>query len=215
MKHNNISIHDQFASEHDRSVDEYESYGAEILFGLSYAFVKPREHLIDIGIGTGLSSVSFAQAGLAVDGIDGSAAMLEICRNKGIATALTLHDLQETPWPYADLAFDHAIACGLFHFFGDLSFAFTAVGRILKTNGCFAFTFLLPTQNASDGSGNAAFHELSRSGVSIFAHSRAYIASLLNMSGFEIIKRVKFAVPGQENHPDDWFYAYLTRKLAQ
>ena len=215
MKHNSMNIHDQFASEYDKAVSEYESYGAEILFGLSYEFVKPREHLIDIGIGTGLSSVPFAKAGLNVAGIDGSAAMLEICRAKGIATALELHDLQATPWPYSDLAYDHAIACGLLHFFGNLSFVFAEIGRLLKTNGVFAFTFLTQTQNEAVSSGGSDFHELSRSGVSIFAHSQEYITSLLNMSGFKTVKRVKYAVPGREQHPDDWFYAYLARKLGR
>lgn len=70
------------ASDYDRKAEEYDWRGPEVAFGLSYAFVSPGESVLDIGIGTGLSSVLFHKAGLRVYGMDVSPQMLEACSGK-------------------------------------------------------------------------------------------------------------------------------------
>ena len=109
-KHDKITIHDQYAAGYDDSVREYGSHIAEILFGLSYEYVEAQERLLDVGIGTGLSSLPFAKAGLQIFGLDGSAAMLEQCRQKGFASELQLWDVNDVPWPYPDGSFHHVLA---------------------------------------------------------------------------------------------------------
>lgn len=48
-----------------------------ILHGMLTEHLKPRQRLLDLGIGTGLSALPFRQAGLEVNGIDGSEEMLK------------------------------------------------------------------------------------------------------------------------------------------
>lgn len=71
-------------------------YGPEVVFGLSYKFVRPGQTVLDIGIGTGLGSVLFRKAGLKIHGMDNSQQMLDACREKGF-TSLRRHDLGKTP----------------------------------------------------------------------------------------------------------------------
>jgi hypothetical protein len=52
------------ATQYENQAAEIAWHGHEIMFGLMYEFVKPDETLLDIGIGTGLSSFLFHKAGL-------------------------------------------------------------------------------------------------------------------------------------------------------
>ena len=79
------SIHDNL---YDRKAEEYNWRGPEIIFGLAYPYTNQGESLLDMGIGTGLSSEPFAGAGLKVYGMDISEKMLDICRDKGFTWGL-------------------------------------------------------------------------------------------------------------------------------
>jgi predicted TPR repeat methyltransferase len=210
-KPDSITIHDQYAADYDQSVQAYGSYAAEVLFGLSYEFIQPNEKLLDIGIGTGLGSIPFAKAGLQIFGMDGSAAMLEQCRAKKIARELKLVDLHEIPWPYAAGMFDHALACGVFHFFGKLDEMLDQTSRLLRFDGTFAFSVM--KQGAEDISPQKAedFVEISRNDVPIFVHSPEYMCCLFQKFGFEELKRVQFAVWSGQQDQYDWFDAYVVR----
>ena len=70
---NGIYAHDQEADLYDEQVREYESYAHDVLFGMSFEYVRSGERLLDLGIGTGLASLPFAKLGLEVFGLDGSA----------------------------------------------------------------------------------------------------------------------------------------------
>jgi predicted TPR repeat methyltransferase len=207
-----ITVHDQYAAEYDEQVAAYRSYGAEFLFGLSFEYVRVGDSLLDLGIGTGLGSQPFARLGLAVSGVDGSAAMLEGCRAKGFAIDLRLFDLQRRPWPYEDGSFDHAIACGLFHFFGDLSPFFGEVGRLIRPGGLFAFTVMVPSggeQPGGDTQPGDDYAEITRSGVPVFVHAPMAVRSLLAASGFDLLKEGQYIVPSDQ---EDRFGAYVARK---
>jgi predicted TPR repeat methyltransferase len=203
-----ITVHDQYAAEYDEQVAAYRSYGAEFLFGLSYEYVQAGDSLLDLGIGTGLGSWLFARLGLAVSGVDGSAAMLEGCRAKGFAVDLRLFDLRHTPWPYEDGSFDHAIACGLFHFFGVLSPFFGEVGRLIRPGGLFAFSVMVQSGDVQPGDGYA---EIARSGVLVFLHAPLAVRSLLAASGFDLLKEGQYIV---QSDREDHFGAYVARKAV-
>jgi hypothetical protein len=51
------------AAAYDARAQEYDWRGPEVAFGLSYRYVQPGESLLDIGIGTGLSSYLRNQSG--------------------------------------------------------------------------------------------------------------------------------------------------------
>jgi len=50
-----------------------------------YEYIKPGDSLLDLGIGTGLSSVLFAKVGLNITDLDGSLEMLKECRKNRLS----------------------------------------------------------------------------------------------------------------------------------
>ncbi len=144
MSPTNSSRHDAYAADYDNQVQACDCHIAEVLFGLCYEFVQPRQCLLDLGIGSGLSAALFAKAGLEVHGMDFSPAMLEICRAKGFLADIQQHDLAVTPWPYPTSHFDHLVACGVFHFIPELESIFAEAARVLQIGGMFAFTTKAP-----------------------------------------------------------------------
>ena len=63
-KDDSIRTHNEQATEYDQQAHEYGWFGGEVLFGLSFEYMNPQDRLLNIGIGTGLSSQPFAKAGL-------------------------------------------------------------------------------------------------------------------------------------------------------
>ena len=131
---------DAFAAQYDESAKRYGWYAPEVLFGLVYDRIEPGEKVLDLGIGTGLSSAPFKKAGLQIHGVDGSAEMLELCASRGVATDLKQHDFLSVPLPYADNHFDHIIACGVFHLVGHLDNVVAEAARLARGAGTFVFT---------------------------------------------------------------------------
>lgn len=200
-------LHDAYAAEYDDQVRAYECYLAEVLFGLSYEYIQPGERLLDLGIGSGLSAAPFAKAGLRVWGVDFSPAMLDVCRAKGIAEGLKVHDLQVAPWPYAAGAFDHVISCGLLHFIANLDAIFSETARVLRPGGLFTFTTKSPA--SAEIPQRRYERQSTAGGPDVFDHFPAYLAALIAGNGFERLKVVRCFV-GQ-----DIFYAWAIRKMGE
>jgi predicted TPR repeat methyltransferase len=208
-----IRIHDEQAAEYDQQARDYKWFGHDLLFGMSFEYVSSHESLLDIGIGTGLSSQAFAEVGLDIFGIDGSVEMLNICKSKGFAKEIKLFDLKSGPLPYPDSSFNHAVSCGVFHIFGDLEVLFGEVSRVVKPGGIFAFTTLLHVsgrdEQAEGYSESSAFEAEARA----FLHSDRYIEELLKHHGFEKVKELKFMASSGLGDLDDLLCkAYVARR---
>ena len=208
-----ISAHDEGAEDYDRGVRAYGSHAAEILFGLCYEYIRPGERLLDIGIGTGLGSQAFAQTGLEVFGVDGSSPMLAVCRAKGFTRDLKQWDLTKTPWPYEGRTFDHALACGLFHFFGDLTDYFSEVYRLLEPEDVFAFTVMSRSGADDLEAAQGSYAEIKRGDVPGAVHSAGYIDALLDSHRFQLLKKARFLQWSGQDKLDDEFTAFVARKL--
>ena len=195
---NAIRVHDQDAAAYDGYVTDYGSHAHDVLFGLCYEFVHPGDSLLDLGIGTGLSSLPFARLGLSVTGVDGSAAMLAVCAGKSLARELLCRDLADLPLPYADAAFDHATACGVFHFFDNLGPLFAEVSRLLRGGGFFAFTVADERVTSPDKAEQVGFD--AASGVGMYAHSGIYVRYLLQHHSFTLRKLQHFYAHSLEHH---------------
>ncbi len=182
------ALHNAYAAGYDAQVAAYESYIAAALFGLSYDFVRPGERLLDVGIGSGLAAAPFARAGLHVSGMDFAAAMLDLCRAKGIAGDLRQHDLQRTPWPYAVAAFDHAICCGVFHFVPALAGPFGETRRVLRPGGVFAFTTKWPDASLPPG---APFVRVAAGELDVFSHAPEDVRAELDAAGFAYLRLLR------------------------
>ena len=197
------SDHDKYAHDYDRQIQAYDCYLAEVLFGLCYEEIDAGQRLLDIGIGTGLSSKLFKRAGLHILGIDGSRAMLGICAQKNIADELTEKDLLDMPWPYRESSIEHVISCGVFHFSGDLETIFTEVRRIQAQDGIFAFTVM---QGAGTEEDQQKYTQRMEDGLAIFTHNSEYIDGLLRRHHYQKLKDITCLVG------DTAFRAVCSRK---
>jgi predicted TPR repeat methyltransferase len=183
------------ASEYDSKAEEYDWRGPEVAFGLSYAFVDAGESVLDIGIGTGLSSILFHKAGLHVYGMDASTKMLQACRDKGFATDLKEHDLTAEPYPYNSASLDHAVCLGVLNFFADLQPVFRQVARILRDDGMFVFAVgdREPSEPAEVVVGPE--HTGTGSAVTMYRHDSHQINGLLDDNDFALVRSLEFPVP--------------------
>lgn len=214
-----ISVHNQEAAQYDQQVREYNSYGHDALFGMSFEYVNPHQCLLDIGIGTGLASQAFARLGLDVYGCDGSPEMLKVCESKDFAKELKVFNIRNLPLPYSDRFFDHVICCGVLHFFGDLETILKEVLRIIKPGGIFSFTVAAQTYDeeaATDDSQQGYLETPTPWGVPIFKHSGGYVTRLLHAHGYDLLKTQKLLIRGgpEEDSEDILFRIYVARAAS-
>jgi predicted TPR repeat methyltransferase len=182
------------ADSYDRKAEEYNWRGPEVAFGLSYKFINPGESVLDIGIGTGLSSALFHKSGLRVFGMDDSAEMLEACKQKGFAADLKKHNLIVEPYPYDTASLDHVVCIGVLDFFSDLRPVFREVARILRDKG--TFTFAVANRGPGEGPEYTAGPESTQSDstVTMYRRSTEEVNALLKDNGFESLMFVVFSV---------------------
>ena len=204
------------AQQYDRNAEEYNWRGGEVSFGLSFEFVSPGECMLDIGVGTGLSSALFHKAGLRVFGMDKSAEMLEVCRQKGFASGLKRHDLTVEPYPYSTASFDHAICIGVFDFVKDLRPVFKETSRIVRSNGVLVFT--TAHRGPGEDSSYTAGPESTRSGVgaTMYRRNAGEVINLLKNNQFELLRSVDFfAYMNPEKTNPLRVKAYVARRMLR
>lgn len=191
-------------------------HGHEILFGLMYELIKHGEALLDIGIGTGLSSFLFHKAGLQVSGFDNSSEMLKGCESKGFSGQIIEHDLRDVPFPYEADSFDHVISLGVLNFFPEPGPVFEEAARIVKSNGIFGFTVeekksgqeALYTIRINKGASQAD----GQFEIAMYRHSDERIRGLLESVGFFVLKDFEFLA---ERYPEQGIEVYLKVYIAR
>jgi len=199
----NKPVYEELASQYDEEVKAYDSYGHDVIFGMSFEFVSADEKLLDIGVGTGLASIQFAEVGLKVYGLDTSQEMLAVCRSKSFTEELKRCDMTREPIPYKDRYFDHVVCCGVLHFVSDLNKLFSEVKRVIRRGGIFAFT-IAPQETAV-----GYVEEPTAWGISIFKHSPQYIMELLETNGLELLKEQRLLIKGEDKVNYDMLFSVL------
>lgn len=187
----------------------------ELIFGLCFEYVKQGDPLLDLGIGTGLSSIPFVKAGMEIFGLDGSAAMLKECEKKRFAKELKEHDVENVPLPYSDEKFQIVICCGMLHSFGDFAPIAKDVQRILQPGGVFAFSIaVLDSDTEKKDSKNPAnfSQSISAWNTPIFQHSDQYVSDLVKKTGFTIEKEQKILVETGEKDEEMLFGMIVLKK---
>jgi ubiquinone/menaquinone biosynthesis C-methylase UbiE len=166
----------------------------EYLFGLMYEYVKEDEKLLDLGIGTGLSSELFNKAGLKIYGIDGSSEMLKQCASKQITDELKFMDFTiSDKLPFYNDSFDYVIANGLFYFFEDLTPLFRNVKQVIKKKGKFGFTTeAISNSYIETGAFCVKSRKIKKLNDKVYQHSQKYLENLMSTFDFKILKQGKF-----------------------
>lgn len=207
----------QSANEYDDQARATNWFGPEVIFGLAYEFVQPGDCLLDLGIGSGLSSILFYKAGLRVFGLDGSNEVLRVCKSKNFAEELKQHDLRDLPLPYPSQFCDYVVSIAVLNSFEDLAPLFDEVARIMKVSGIFAFTVeeQKPGQEESYVINRVDVSEKPRdeTAVRLYRHSEDCINHLLDQNGFVLLKTLEFvAFKYPAENKDVFFKAYIVRK---
>jgi len=195
------------AEQYDHDEETHRWYGPDIIFGLSFGYVEPRQTILDLGIGTGLSSLPFHKAGLKIYGMDLSSEMLTVCQKKGIAEELRNHDLTKTPYPYGECSMHHAVCVGVFSFFENIEPVFCEASRILKDKGIFGFIV------ADRKKDESSLFEVQHAGSShtMYRHSLEQILEYTKKTGFHILRELEFLFP-EQNGKKTVLKAYIARK---
>ncbi len=178
-------LHDAYAQDYDSQVEASACYITDLLFGLAYEYTQASQVMLDVGIGSGLSSFPFLKAGLQVHGMDFSFAMLEISHIKHMAHTLTQADIQDNTWPYPSGKFDLVVCCGVMHFLDNLAPLFTEARRVLKHQGLFAFTTKYDPVLEGQTKKN---HRVTVGDFEIFSHSNFHIKQLMKKNSFTNLK---------------------------
>lgn len=162
--------------------------GPVVAFHLLSPYIKPGQIILDLGIGTGLSSELFFKYGLHVIGLDISQEMLDICKKKGCVAELLCHDLNTVPYPVDNAAVDHVISIGVFQFFKTLDLIFGEVNRVIKNGGMFVFITGDRKQNelaevVVDSTISGMKHS-----ITMYRHTIDQITRLLEKNEFILVK---------------------------
>ena len=213
---NSIRHFNSFANEYDKLSKEHHWYAPEALFGLTYEYQNPQEKLLDIGIGTGQSSLLQYKAGLEIYGVDGSKTMLAECMKKGIAKDLKQCDLMTVSHlPFSDKTFNHIVACGVLYFFSDLEKFFKEARRLLLPKGTFGFNVEDPKTgydlNYVNYDNDAMTDRIiDKVGVPVFRHPEYYIKELAQKYGFQISRTFQYlAYTSPTENKDIFFKQYV------
>jgi SAM-dependent methyltransferase len=95
--------------------------------------------ILDLGCGTGLSSLLFFKAGYQVTGIDGTRAMIERARKLPFQKLIAQN--LEKPLRVKDLSFDAAVMVGVLEYIDNPAPILEQVKRKLRPEGIFGVTF--------------------------------------------------------------------------
>lgn len=154
-----------------------------------FEYLKAKDKILDIGIGTGLSTAGFHTLGLEVYGLDYSGEMLEACRQKGITVELKQFDLNNSPLPYPSKYFDHISANAILYFLSKLDRLFAEIYRIIKEKGIWAFII---EENLDPTKPEIIKKPPGKNGLITYKHSQHYILDLMKKNGFVLLKKIEF-----------------------
>lgn len=103
--------------------------------------LRPGARVVDIGCGTGLFAEALAAHGdYALDGLDISAASLEVAAGRGRYGRLLRHDLQRLPLPLDDGSYDGAACVGVLTYIEEAADLLADMCRCVRRGGTIVFT---------------------------------------------------------------------------
>ena len=177
-------LFDQYATTFDTALVENLGYrGPSVLFeavrSACQAHQKPAnfKHAIDLGCGTGLAAVAFAEMVDQFIGIDLSPAMIEKARATGLYAQLKVTDMLEGLRKTPDSGADLVLSADAMVYVADLFPVLKEASRVLTSGGLLAFTL-----ERHDGDG-FIIGEGRR-----YAHSASYVRASIEAAGLVVLQ---------------------------
>lgn len=131
----------RIASKYERCVVDGAKYAAPGIVAdlvLKHVDGKPALKVLDVACGTGLASVRFLESGFDVTGLDVSAGMLEVARQRPYKRLICQN--VEDLWAVDDGEFDIVVAVGVLEFIEHLPEFMQQIHRKLKGGGLCGIT---------------------------------------------------------------------------
>lgn len=192
------AIYSQYAKDYDRELRDdmhYRAYAEVPQLVIDTLDHKDRVNVLDLGCGTGLSSMLFFEQGWQVTGIEGTRAMIQQAR-KLPYKKLVQQDL-ELPWRVADHAFDAIVLVGVMEYIGRPDSLFGQASRKLRKGGLMGVSVPYKNKACSD--------------AGLKSYYKQEIAPMLSKAGFrtECSRRT---LGYQDNGRAIHYVNYLLRK---
>lgn len=198
-------LFDQFSADYDARMIGHLAYRAptvmrelaDLVMG-HRAAAGTKLDILDLGCGTGLAGVAFANWASRIDGIDLSPAMIEKARGRGVYADLAVADLESYLESDGRL-YDLVLAADTLVYLGELARVFAGVRHRLKPDGFFLFT-----TEKKEGEG----FELGPKRR--WRHSESYLRATAAAAGLDIAGLIAASPRNEANVPVEGFAVALT-----
>lgn len=133
--------YDWLAAQYDQATAAWGWAAPEHVWAAAADAVHRGAGLVDLGVGTGQTSIPFLRAGCRCLGLDFSPHMLAEARSKHLRLGLVQADLDARYWPLSDGSFDIAISAGVYECLTQPRHFLSECHRCLRPDGRLVFTF--------------------------------------------------------------------------
>jgi predicted TPR repeat methyltransferase len=175
-----VALFDSCATKFEENLSRLHYRGPELVLDALRQAAQPPVHgweIVDVGCGTGLVGAALRPLASRLIGVDLSAGMLELARNRSVYDELVQADITDY-LERQECRFDVLTAADVLTYAGSLEDFFRAAAAALKVNG-LAIVLL----EALEGEGT---YRLNLSGR--FSHSPNYLRRVLEDAGFTVVR---------------------------
>ena len=138
------AYYDEWAATYDPTLKNWNYQAPDDAAETLCEYVKSGDDMLGVGCGTGMFSKAMSRhLNCRIEGIDISAASLEIAEQKGRDDCLQQHDLQTIPLPLTDNAFDAAACVGVMTYIKDAASLLADLCRVVRPGGYILFTSVM------------------------------------------------------------------------
>jgi predicted TPR repeat methyltransferase len=190
-------IYSDFVETYDKDLKKDMKYTAYLRVARNVINVLKTRHarVLDLGCGTGLSSLLFLKKGHEVTGIDATRAMIERARRLPYKKLICQN--LEAPLRVKDNSFDAVVMIGVMEYINDPKSLFEEVRSKLDEGGVFGLTVPKKTKWYSD--------------AGLRSYYKKEMEPIFLKSGFKIITCEEF-LGTEEDGVQVYYWNYLLRK---
>jgi len=135
------AYYDDWAETYDATLKNWDYQAPDDAAATLCQYLKSGDGILDVGCGTGMFAKAMARhLDCRIEGIDISAASLEIAKKQGRYNRVQRHDLQAPPLPVGDNAFDAAACVGVMTYIEDGAGLLADLCRVVRPDGYILFT---------------------------------------------------------------------------